>query len=76
MPAEINLEEAERKQRDKSVKMLAEHFGMAEDQIRIIYEEELDRLRQNARVREFLSVLITRKVRDVLIAGRRASNNR
>lgn len=72
MARALNIEETERKQKDSAVKMLAERFGILEDQIRIIYEKELEGLRQNARIRDFLSVLITRKVRDILISGRAA----
>jgi hypothetical protein len=57
---------------DKGMHMYAIHrlsidHEIPEDKVLSLYEEVLGGLKENARVRDFLSVLATKKVKDILI---------
>lgn len=55
--------EAEKQQHLSAVSMLAHEVGFAETAVRQIYEDELRELQKHARVKNFLSILVYRKVK-------------
>jgi hypothetical protein len=46
--------------------MLSIASGIPEDDIRSLYESELSILKEHARIKDFLSVLVSRKIRGKL----------
>lgn len=50
-----------------AVKMLAGDFNISEEEITNIYEIELEKLNKEARIKDFLSVLVIRRVKEILL---------
>ena len=57
--------EKEKGQHLHAIQMLAMNFGISEDAISELYETELIKLKQNARIRDFLMVLAYRRVMEI-----------
>jgi hypothetical protein len=58
--------ETERRQHLSAIHMLSIASGIPEDDIRSLYESELSILKEHARIKDFLSVLVSRKIRGKL----------
>lgn len=58
--------EEERKRHLGTIQMLAVELHMSLEQVRPVYEIELNKLMTHARIRDFLPVLTRRQVREVL----------
>jgi hypothetical protein len=58
-------DESERTQHIRAMKMLAKDLDSPEEQVSQIYEFELEKLKADARVKEFLIVLVSRRVREI-----------
>ena len=56
----------ERKQHFSAIYALADHYHIDESTIRELYESELEKLKYSARVKNFLSVLAERQVKNFL----------
>lgn len=65
--------EKEKQRHLSTISMLAHDLGVTEDSMRQIYEDELSALQENARVRIFLSVLVSRKIKEKSTSKRRDS---
>ena len=57
---------------EKGMHMYAIHklsieYGVPEDRVISLYEEVLGEMKENARIRDFLSVLATKKIKDILL---------
>lgn len=65
-PTEKKLNETERKKHLVSIEKLAQQSGVSKTEIGKLYGEELDRLLGSTRVRDFLPILIGRKVKEDL----------
>ena len=56
--------EAEKQQHLSAICMLARDLGVAEDFIEPLYENELRGLKEHARIRNFLSILVIRRIKE------------
>lgn len=56
--------EAEERQHLSAIDVLARDLGVAEDFIRPLYENELRELKEHARIRNFLSLLVSRRIKE------------
>jgi hypothetical protein len=56
--------EADKQKHLSAIRLLAINLGLPEDSIRRLYEYELRSLMKRARIRDFLSVLIIRRIRE------------
>ena len=61
--------EAEKRQHSSAIDMLARDLGIAEDSIRPFYEDELKALLEGARIRTFLSILVSRRIKEKINKG-------
>ena len=61
--------EAEKRQHSSAIDMLARDLGIAKDSIRPFYENELGALQEHARIRTFLSILVSRRIKKKLTGG-------
>jgi hypothetical protein len=59
-------DEAEKTLHARAIKTLARDLKSPEAQISQIYELELEKLKVDARVKEFLTVLVSRRIREIL----------
>jgi hypothetical protein len=60
--------EFEKHQHVSAVHLLATDLDISEDNIRQQYEDELKALSEHARIRDFLSVLVMKRIKDKLIS--------
>ena len=56
--------EAEKRQHSSAIDMLARDLEISEDAIRPFYEIELRALQEQAQIKTFLSILVSRKVKE------------
>ena len=61
--------EAEKRQHSSAIDILAGDLGIAEDSVRPFYENELMALQEHARIRTFLSILVSRRVKEKIDNG-------
>ena len=61
--------DAEERQHSKAIQMLAGELGMPEKEIRGLYEEFLCSIKGGARIKDYLTVLVSRNVRDSIRRG-------
>jgi len=61
--------EAEKRQHSSAIDMLANDLGIAEDSIRPFYENELRELQEHAQIRTFLSILVSRRIKEKIDKG-------
>lgn len=61
--------DAEERQHAKAIQMLARDLGMPEKKIRELYEEFLCSIKGGARIKDYLTVLASRNVKDVIRRG-------
>lgn len=58
--------EIEKKQHDLAVRKLSEDLSVSEEEIRALYETELGRIKSNARIKDYLTVIVMREVKNML----------
>jgi hypothetical protein len=56
--------DAERRQHSSAIHMLSVNSGLPEDSVQQLYESELKTLTEHARIRDFLPVLVVRRIRE------------
>lgn len=61
--------EAEKRQHSSAIDILARDLGVDEDSIRPFYENELRALQEHARIRTFLSILVSRRIKEKINNG-------
>ncbi|MCK5509188.1 MAG: DUF3562 domain-containing protein [Desulfobacterales bacterium] len=61
--------EAEKRQHTSAIDILARDLRIAEDSIRPFYENELRELQEHAQIRTFLSILVSRRVKEKIDNG-------
>ena len=61
--------EAEKLQHSSAIDMLANDLGIAEDSIRPFYENELRELQEHAQIRTFLSIFVSRSIKEKINNG-------
>jgi hypothetical protein len=59
--------EGERRKHLQAVHLLAENGGFSEKEVLCLYEEVLEGFSQRARVKTFLSILVSKKVKELLL---------
>ena len=64
----------DRKQHSRAIQMLAKDLRISEEKIQILYEEMLCSLREKARIKEYLVILVSRNVRE-MIKGNNNNNS-
>ena len=61
--------DADRKQHSRAIRMLAKDLGIPEEEIQIIYETMLCSLKERARIKDYLVILISRNVKNMIKGG-------
>ncbi len=61
--------EAEKRQHSSAIDILARDLGIDENSIRPFYENELRALEKQARIRTFLSILVSRRIKEKIDKG-------
>jgi hypothetical protein len=61
-------DEKEERQHVAAIQILIKDEGSSEEEIRRLYEGVLEELKKEARVKNFLTILVSRKVKDLLHA--------
>jgi len=64
-------DETEQKQHFSAIQNLVKDEGYSEEEIRPLYEGVLKEFKSEARIKTFLSILVSRKVKELLHARRR-----
>ncbi len=59
-------DEAEKMQHIHAIQMLVKDLKSSEEEISTLYEVELEKLKLHARVKDFLMVLVSRRVKEIL----------
>ncbi|MEW5791642.1 MAG: DUF3562 domain-containing protein [Pseudomonadota bacterium] len=62
--------DSERDQHWHVIEMLAQEFGVSTDEVGPLYEAELAKLKPGARIKDYLSILISHNVREHIRAVR------
>lgn len=60
--------EFEKRQHLSAIHLLAMDLGISEDTMRQQYEDELKALNEHARIRNFLPILVIKRIREKLIS--------
>ncbi|MGO9612575.1 MAG: DUF3562 domain-containing protein [Dissulfurispiraceae bacterium] len=61
--------DVDRKQHSRTVRMLARDLGIPEEEIRMLYETMLCGLKERARIKDYLVILISRNVKNMIRGG-------
>ena len=64
--------ETEYQQHAKAIHSIADQYHFSDDEIRVIYEDVLKKMKLHARCKQYLSVLVMRHVKEIL---HKAGNN-
>jgi len=64
-------DETEQKQHFSAIQKLVRDVSSSEEEIRHLYEDVLKELKSEARIRTFLPILVSKKVKELLDASRR-----
>jgi Protein of unknown function (DUF3562) len=63
-------DDADRNLHSRAIRRLAGDFGCSEEEVQVLYETLLCSLRENARVKDYLVILVTRYVKEMIRRGR------
>lgn len=61
--------ESEQGQHFKAMHRLAEDLHLPEEDVKIVYEEVLCKIKDGAKVKDFLVILVSRNVKDLIKRG-------
>jgi hypothetical protein len=64
-------DETEQKQHFSAIQKLVKDVSSSEEEIRPLYEGVLQEFKNEAKIRTFLSILVSKKVKEILHARRR-----
>jgi hypothetical protein len=64
-------DEAEQRQHFSAIQRLVRDVRSPEEEIRLLYEDVLKEFKSEARIKTYLSILVSKKVKELLDAGRR-----
>jgi len=64
-------DEAEQRQHFSAIQRLVRDVRSPEDEIRLLYEDVLKEFKSEARIKTYLSILVSKKVKELLDARRR-----
>ncbi len=70
MVAMMYQNDAEKRQHISAIQVLASDFGLSEEFVRSLYERELESLIERARIKDYLSVLVIRRLREKISRGK------
>ncbi|NWF54997.1 MAG: DUF3562 domain-containing protein [Syntrophaceae bacterium] len=59
-------DDSERKHHSSAIRRIAENSGNSVEKVEKLYEENLRKLKPRARVKDFLSILVSREVEAIL----------
>jgi hypothetical protein len=62
--------DTDQKQHSRAIQTLAKDLSMPEKEIQILYETMLCSLKERARIKDFLVILVSRNVRDSIRKGK------
>jgi hypothetical protein len=62
-------DDAERKLHAGAIQSLAMDLGMPEEKLKSLYEPALTRFKESARIKDFLAILVSRTVKDMIKEG-------
>jgi len=66
MPEDLYDNEAERKLHEHAIEVLKKELGLPREEISVLYERELMKLKEHAKVKDYLVVLACRAVKEIL----------
>jgi hypothetical protein len=64
-------DEIEQKQHFSAIQRLVIDVSSSEEEIRPLYEDVLKELKRDARIKTFLSILVSKRVKELLVVRRR-----
>ena len=66
-------DEKEKRQHINAIHSISRETGISEENVSLLYEEILERYRSDARIKDYLPILVSREVKEMLfiIRGRR-----
>lgn len=67
----ITGDEKEKRQHVNAIHRISIETGIPDENVTILYEEILARYRSNARIKDYLSILVSREVKDMLSNNKR-----
>jgi hypothetical protein len=59
-------DEVEKKRHAHAIQTLARDMGIPVEEVNQLYEQELEKLKEYARVKDFLPLIVSRRVKDLL----------
>jgi uncharacterized protein (DUF2236 family) len=62
-------DDAERDLHYRAIQRLAQDTGISEEEVQILYEAVLRTIRERARIKDYLAILVSRNVKDVIKRG-------
>jgi len=64
--------DSDKKLHFRAIQMLANEFSIPEGEVQALYEMMLGSLKETARVKDFLAILVSRNVKDRIMRGTRS----
>ncbi|HUO77901.1 MAG TPA: DUF3562 domain-containing protein [Thermodesulfovibrionales bacterium] len=61
--------DTDRRLHSSAIRMLAREFNVPEEEIQALYETMLSSLKESARIKDYLAVLVSRNVKDMIRRG-------
>ena len=61
--------DTDRKQHLRAIQMLAKDLRIPEEEVQLLYETMLCSLKEQARIKDYLAILISRNVKDIIKGG-------
>lgn len=59
-------DEKEKRKHVNAIHRISIETGISEETVALLYEETLERYRSDARIKDYLSILVSREVKDLL----------
>ena len=59
-------DEKEKRQHVSAINSISRETGIPDEDVTLLYEEILERYRSDARIKDFLSILVSKEVKDML----------
>jgi len=58
--------DTDRKQHSRAIQMLAKDLHIPEEEIKILYEKTLASIKERARIKDYLAILVSRNVKGMI----------
>jgi len=59
----------DREQHSRAIQMLAKDLRIPEEEVQLLYETMLCSLKEQARIKDYLAILVSRNVKDIIKGG-------